>query len=327
MKAPITTIIWAAVAACGCLDLELLDDMDLLDAGETSSAADTDADADTDGDADGDGPPATDPDDVSPPGLVGLSCGVGETADGDLCVAVGPVSASIRFATDEPAIVVVDAAGASGSGVLSADWSQEHHLAVTGLEPGTPVDVAISFADVNDNGDSTAAQVTASGGDAVAITEVLADPLGAEPAQEFVEVVNLGNSEADLSGWMIDDNGDSDGDPIPEGAILGAGQVGLLVAPDYDPGSAEDPPPAPAALVIHLDSSIASSGLKNSEAETVELYDEIGGLVSCYQGQAGDPKEGRSAVRLTAELPDGDALAWELEPGGGSTPGVAPILD
>ena len=79
--------------------------------------------------------------------------------------------------------------------------------------------------------------------------------------------------------------------------------------------------------MIHLDSSIASSGLKNSEAETIELYDEVGGLVSCYQGQTGDPKEGRSAVRIAAELPDDDAEAWELEPGGASTPGVAPSLD
>jgi hypothetical protein len=126
---------------------------------------------------------------------------------------------------------------------------------------------------------------------------------------------------------MIDDNGDYDGDLIPDGTALAPGQIGLLVSPDYDPGSAEDPAPDPAACLIQLGSSIASSGLKNSEAESVELYDGLGGLVSCYQGQTGDPKEGRSAVRRAVELPDGDPLAWELEPGGSSTPGIAPYLD
>jgi hypothetical protein len=126
---------------------------------------------------------------------------------------------------------------------------------------------------------------------------------------------------------MIDDNGDQDGDAIPDGTTLQAGQVGLLVSPDYDPASSDDPAPAPDALLISLGSSIASSGLKNSEAETVELYDALGGLVSCYQGQVGDPEEGRSAARVSAELPDGDPWAWELDPGGGSTPGIAPVID
>jgi len=329
MKTRITSIIWAAVAACGCLDLQLLDDMDPMDAGDTAGAdsdSDADADGDSDSDTDADGPPETDPDDQQPPELAGLSCGGGEVAQDELCVAVGPGSASIRLATDEPAVVAVEVA-VGAWGVLSDDWSTEHHLGLAGLAAGAPVDVTIAFTDVNENVGSTATQVTAADGPPVAVTEVLADPLGAEPDQEFVEVANFGPEPVDLSGWMIDDNGDYNGDQIPEGTVLAAGQIGLLVSPDYDPGSAEDPAPDPAAVLIQLGSSIASSGLKNSEAESIELYDGLGGLVSCYQGQAGDPKEGRSAVRRAAELPDGDALGWELEPGGGSTPGTAPSLD
>lgn len=333
MRAHITIIIWAAVAACGCLDLELLDEMDPMDAGDTDtggadSDADSDADGDTDSDADGDGPPATDSDDEIPPALAGLSCGPGEVTSGVFCLAVGPISASLRFATDEPAAIALEIAEEGAAfAVLSDDWSLEHHLGVTGLEPGVAIDLTVTFADVNDNAGTEVVQVTAPGGDPVAVTEVLADPLGPEPAQEFVEIANVGAVEIDLSGWMIDDNGDFDGDLIAEGTILLPGQVALLVSPDYDPGSAEDPAPNPAALIVNLDSSIGSAGLKNSEAETVELYDGFGNLVSCYLGQAGDPKEGRSAERVAAELPDGDARAWQLEPGGGSTPGAAPTLE
>jgi hypothetical protein len=327
-------IIWVAAAVCGCLDLGLLDDMDPMDSGSaaegTSDAdadADGDADADADTDSDGDGPPATDSADTDPPALVSLSCGAGEDDSGGICVAVGPVSASLRLATDEPASVALEVgdAGVSG-GVLSAAWSYEHHLGLTGLPPGVPLEAAISLVDVNENHDSVAVSVTATGGDAVAITEVLADPAGAEPDQELVEIANLGSVALDLSGWMIDDNGDLNGDLLPDGAILEPGQVAILVGPNFDPSATEDPAPDPAALIIYLSSSIGSNGLKNSEVEPVELYDGNSGLVSRYAGQMGDPVEGRSAYRIAAELPDGDEMAWELSPAGGATPGTVPTL-
>jgi hypothetical protein len=310
-----------AVVVGGCLDLELLDDMEPLDAG-TAEGDGTDAT-----DTGGEGPPATDPDDEAPPELVATACGTGERADGALCVSEGPVSAAVRFTTDEPAVVGLELPDGAQGGVLSTPWSTAHHLAFGGLDPAGANPVTLSFEDVNGNEDAVGVDLVPTGGPAIAITEVLADPNGPEPAQEFVEIANVGAAEVDLSGWMIDDNADADGDLLPTGTCLGPGAAALLVADDFDHTDGADPAPAAGALVIALESSIGSSGLKNSEAESVELYDADGQLVSMYGGQAGSPKEGRSAARIRAELPDGDALAWELDPSGASSPGTAPLLE
>jgi hypothetical protein len=103
--------------------------------------------------------------------------------------------------------------------------------------------------------------------------------------------------------------------------------VGLLVAPAFDPSSADDPQPTPGALLIHLSSSIGTGGLKNTAAESIELYDEGGALVSRYDGAAGKPAPGVSALRIRAEIPDGDPWAWMKSVAGGSTPGCVPPAD
>jgi len=302
------TAIWVLplVFAGGCLDLGLLDELVPIDAGSEGAGADVDTDAD----ADGDGPPPTDEDDTAAPALLPVSCAPGEDAREGLCIAWGPGTAAIRLGTDEPATIGPTAPEGVRAEVVSEPWALEHVVVVAGLPPLVEVDFAISLADVNGNSAEHALLLTALDGPMVAITEVLADPMGAEPAQEFVEIANYGAATVDLAGWMIDDNGDDNGDLLPDGCAIAPGQAALLVAADYDPASAEDPAPAAGALIIHLGSSIGTGGLKNDAAETVELYDADGEIVSAYDGRIGDPAEGRSAARVRAEAPDGCPLAF-----------------
>ena len=317
------------------MNLGLLDEMVVPDAGTTEGEGDvdgdadgdSDADSDTDSDADGDGPtrPDTDPSDETPPVLLDGICGLFETKEDSICVAVGPASASFRFTTDEPALVTVTSSGSGKTGVVSATWETEHHLGAALLEAGAH-EITISYEDVNGNSDGAVISVTPTGGPPVAITEVLADPLGAEPSQEFVEIANFGDVEVDISDWMIDDNGDQDGDLIPAGTSLEPGAVAVLVANDFDTSSTDDPGVSAGAAIIYLDSSIGSSGLKNSDAEPVQLWDASGTLVSEYLAQVGNPKEGKSAKRLYAELPDDDELAFGTAPEAPSTPGEAEMF-
>ncbi len=332
MKAKHTLLLWAMAVASGCLDLHLIDEMLLLDAGAdlVDDTGNPDENSDHSGTetADGISLPTPDANDTEPPALTALSCAATERNDTQICIAEGPLSASLRFATDEQAEVSLILDGSGRTGMLSVSWSTEHHVAMTGLEPGVPASVSLMIKDINENKDEIEISVTGQDGPPIAITEVLADPNGPEPAQEFIEIMNFGAYEIDLSGWMIDDNGDANGtnNLIKDNTVLASGQTAVVASAAYNPQDGQDPAPDPAALMIILDSTICSNGLKNSEAETVELYDASGRLVSQYLGQAGNPKEGRSAIRLRAELPDNDQLAFGLEPNGSSTPGQAPIL-
>ncbi|MFO8070314.1 MAG: lamin tail domain-containing protein [Polyangia bacterium] len=330
-------IIWVAIAtlAVACMDLDLLDDLNPPDSGADPAAqggdadadgdSDSDSDSDADADSDADGPPATDADDDQPPLISAPGCSPGERPDGDVCVSEGALAVALRFETDEPAVLEVDA-GEAAAAVISDDWSEQHHVVVLAATPGEEIEISITAADINDNPAGTTVTATTAGGIPVALTEVLADPQGPEPDQEFVELVNLGDQQLDIGGWMIDDNGDADGDEIPAGVALPPGGVALLVDPDYDSQCPDDPQPDPAAQIIRLDSSIGSNGLKNSEAESVELYDADGLLVSAYPGGGGSPSEGVSRQRVTAEAPDSDPLAWHEDPETGSTPGEAPTI-
>jgi hypothetical protein len=317
-----------AAATGGCIDIDLLDDMAPLDAGTEDGTGDGAAGSgDTDGNDDN-APPSTDPNDKAPPSLKALSCASGERLADLVCIAEGPVSATLRFGTTEPATVALETAEPDlGSETLSGAWSAEHHVVVGGLPAGGGAAVRLVLADVNGNTARVDLELGAAAGWPVAVTEVYADPAGPEPAQEFVEIVNLGSEAIDLSGWMIDDEDDANGDLLPDGTLLDPGQAALLVAPAFDAACADDPAPAPGTLIVYLGSSIGSNGLKNTEAETIELYDASGTLVSGYGGGMGKPAAGVSAFRLRAELPDADPWAWAKGSAGSATPGSVPTID
>ena len=331
MQAIQKKIVWASVVLCGCLDINLIDEMLPADAGsappgESAHCTGTDPGEETET---GPALPVPDPDDTAPPELTTPDCGETEQVESHLCMAVGPITVSLRFVTDEPAVVSLSVDGNGRAGVLSPLWSTEHHVVITELEPDIVTPVQVRLEDINSNPNDIEISVRAPDGPTVAITEILADPLGPEPAQEFVEIANYGREEVDLSGWMIDDNGDANslGNLIAEGTVLAPGTVAIAVSGSYDAQAGADPAPDPDGVVIVLDSTVCSNGLRNSDAESVELYDATGALVSQYRGQAGTPREGVSAMRLTAELPDSDKRAFDLEPGGSSTPGRTPFLE
>ena len=313
---------WVAAICCGCLDLNLLDDMNPVpDTDSASEEAEEGADESSAAGSDGDAPSA-DSSDVTPPAVVPSTCAAAERSADNVCIAEGPVSATVRFVTDEAASVTLSDAATVTTRLLSDSWTRTHRAVTIGLSEGAETALLLSVSDINGNETELSIALRGTGGPAAAITEVSADPAGAEPAQEFVEIANIGDTTLDLSGWMLDDNDEKDGDLLPEGTMLQAGGVALLVPSTYDAASSEDPSPDAAALLIYLDGSIGTNGLKNSEAEPVVLYDSQGNVVSVYDGRMGTPSEGVSVVRCYAELPDADPDAFCAEAGGTSTPGL-----
>ncbi len=147
----------------------------------------------------------------------------------------------------------------------------------------------------------------------VAITEVLANPLGPEPAQELIELHNRSPLPVALGGWWIDDGDDGVGvNSLPD-VTLAPGQRAVVVGPRFD-ALASAAPIASGALLVRLDKTLGALGLANS-GELVVLRDASGRLISSYGGflgDAGKAPEGLSMVRTagTCDLPE----SWRSAP-------------
>ncbi len=317
----IFSFLLAASAACGCENLNLLDEMVPFDTDTAAGPGDSSGggpdgsggdivDAPPDG-LGGDAViPATDTSDDTAPQIATL-CLSHESASASACVCGGVQSALVRFVSDEGAALTVTDCPAQCL-VRSPSFATEHLVLVYGAAVVDGL-LRVEAADVNGNSATLEVSLSLAEGPAVAIVEVLADPAGEEPLQEFVEIVNYGATEVDVSGWMIDDGGDGNGDLLPGGAILPSGATAVIAQTGFDPGRG-------GVTVFAIDSSIGTSGLKNSESESVELYDAAGLLVSSF-ATALTPREDCSIVRVHPAMPSIVPDLWMYAEGGDNTPG------
>jgi len=170
------------------------------------------------------------------------------------------------------------------------------------------------------------------------LVEVLANPRGAEPTQEFVELADLrASGEAQrwsdlrLADLPVDGllqalaEGETPGDPLPAFTTRPGERV-LVVAAGYDPADGKDPPPAPGTTLVRVDASIAAGGLKNA-GEPLVLYLQPAGeaptIVASYGNYiatAAAAHAGRSVVAdpLACDLP----RAWRSQAAGTASPGA-----
>ncbi|MCU0661773.1 MAG: lamin tail domain-containing protein [Myxococcota bacterium] len=316
----LTLVAWFLLLG-SCLDIELLDEMQSWSTDSSEIHGQPGSDEGMGSGADDEYIPQPDPSDVTAPSLTRGSCVGSEQSLGLTCAVTGPYSLSLRFGSGEPAIVrLQDAPLGLELRMLSKDYATQHHAIVAVAQGPGPVSLALAVTDASGNATALELACDLPPGPGIAITEILADPLGPEPDQEFVEVANLAQSPIDLSGWMIDDNADRNGDVLPQGSVLSEKGVALIVGPQFDPSAAGVPATTP---LLSLASSLGSAGLRNAPPESVELYDKSGALVSAYPGLPDSPGEGRSAVRAGLYVPDGAMGAFVPEPNGAATPGRA----
>jgi hypothetical protein len=147
----------------------------------------------------------------------------------------------------------------------------------------------------------------------IVINEVLANPLGPEPAQEWVELVNDGSIEADLAGYVLEDIGGKT--DLPK-ARLAPGAHALIVNDAFVLDDELDPVPAPRALVLHVP-KLGKGGLSNS-GEPLKLVDSTGRVVSRFP-IGPRVKAGSSVARVLPSSPDGLASSFKA---GYPTPGA-----
>ncbi len=195
----------------------------------------------------------------------------------------GPCLA-VTFSTDEVATgTVVLAAGdavapsPAGTGQTSFDVA----VPVAALPPESAATVVVRAVDRAGNTAESAplAWQTPAALPPLAITEVLANPLGPEPAQEWVELRNLGSDPVALDGLGL---ADSRGADLLPTATLDPGAYALVVTSTYDPENGADPPPRAGTQLLRVDGRIGVDGLSNGGEVTRLLRgDEV---VSSYGG-------------------------------------------
>jgi hypothetical protein len=210
--------------------------------------------------------------DVTPPVLSGVTV-----------AAAGPC-VEVSFTTDEPSsgTIVVQAGGVeidtpAGAGITSFEVG----IPLGSLPASTPATVTVNATDLAGNAAASApfAFTTPVALPPIAITEVLANPAGPEPQQEYVELRNLGDTDVPLAGLRLADS--KGGDDLPA-ETLAAGAYALVVTATYDPDEGSDPSPRAGTLLLRVDTRLGSDGLSNS-GEAVQLV-EGDAVVSSYGG-------------------------------------------
>jgi Lamin Tail Domain len=203
---------------------------------------------------------------------------------GNVTVSAAGPCLDVSFTTDEPAggTVVIEAGGVevdtpAGAGATSFDVG----IPLGGLPPTTSATVTVNATDLagNTSVSSPFAFTTPVALPPIAITEVLANPAGPEPQQEYVELRNLGDADVPLAGLRLEDS--KGGDDLPA-ETLAAGGYALVVTSTYDPDEGSDPAPRAGTLLVRVDSRLGADGLSNS-GEVVQLV-QGDAVVSSYGG-------------------------------------------
>jgi hypothetical protein len=202
--------------------------------------------------------------------------------------------ASIRIDADEPVFVRLIAAGRSGPAIAADGFATD---VGTALPPGEYAITAVAT-DLAGHEASDHAELAVTDRP-FAISEVLSNARGVEPAQEWVELENVSGSPASLLGWRL---GDAQEDEALPDVTLSPGERALVVPSDFDAsGPGGDVAPAPGTPIVRLErASIGHAGLANS-GELVILRD-VSGLASStfspHYDQSSPSWAGRSVERI-----------------------------
>lgn len=233
-------------------------------------------------------------------------------------VALGPGCATVeddRLLVRAPDRALLWGVHAPGLDAVRVAASGET-FAWKGIAPSSivPIDLVVLAADGSDQRSLTYVTTEAPRAHVV-LNEVMANPLGPEPSQEWVELTNDGLVEAELGGMVLSDVGGAVALPP---ATLAPGAFALVVPEDFvledglDPGVPED------VLLLRVP-KLGKGGLANG-GEPLVLRSELGAVLSAFPG-APKPKPGISVVRVRPEAPDEGLTSFALSGAERASPG------
>ena len=250
--------------------------------------------------------------DDAAPTLMPATCALDELSIADVCVLPRAQGATVRGLSDEPALVTVRA-GDERQAALSLSGAFALDLANIAAAEVVPLVVQLEYL----AGNAREVPLTVSLPAAlarVAIDEVRADPLGPEPAQEYVELLNSGPEPLQIMGFSLTDDAFSEGRRIVTPLELSAGERVLVVAPGFDARNPDDGQLPGGVRLARLDGALA---LRN-DGEALLLRDAQGRRVAESPRMAPEV-EGQCIARVARE----GTFEYMPDPAGSCTPGAA----
>ena len=231
-----------------------------------------------------------------------LDCEAPEIPFGPGCALVADDRLTVR-APAAPVLWTIVGAGVDRVQVTGEGES----FAVTGLAPAS--NATLDIAAVDDRGEiarTTFQLATLASMPHLILNEVLANPLGPEPRQEWVEIFNDGSLPAELGGHVLIDVGGETA--LPSGTLLPGG-FALIVNQAFIDDDGQDPAPEPGSLVVRVP-KLGHGGLSNA-GEPLSLRDPNGVVIS--RSPVGPKtKAGMSLARLTPAAPDAQEGSFVL---------------
>jgi hypothetical protein len=147
------------------------------------------------------------------------------------------------------------------------------------------------------------------------LNEVLANPLGREPAEEWIELVNASSLPADLGGLVLED---SAGRIELPGLLVAPGAHVLVVREDFA-SLGQDVVPAEATPLLRV-AELGKNGLSNS-GEPLRLLDGTGAVLSAFPALP-SKHAGVSLARRSLDTIDTDAAGFAEHAAPGASPGA-----
>lgn len=253
--------------------------------------------------------------DRSPPILGDVSCAIDEELTSLGCLLATDERIELAIQAGEPVIATLRTASVTVA--VSAPRGSAR-LRLLDLVSDEDVPLSLSLRDVT--GRTIEHRFTAHTRERlprISISEVRIDPLGREPTQEYVELLNDDDHAIDLLGFHLADGLDREGDPLPS-FVLSPGARVLVVATAFDPEDDSDGPIPPGAALLRIGTSLGDAGLTNS-GEPLVLRDETGARLSFVPAMP-SPTGGACLVRIgddprSSEPSDFDYALGACSPG------------
>jgi hypothetical protein len=255
--------------------------------------------------------------DARPPEPAARSCAIDETPFALGCALISDRSIALRIAASEPFAIDM-AAGERHWSALAP--SAETALAIDALVPGEQLEVSFELKDSTGNALQLRERFqTYADLPALSITEVLSNPLGPEPQQEYVELWSFGDRPIALAGMQLSDQLAKPGAALATQVVLDPGARVLLVADSFDGSDGSDVPIPPGTPLIRVGKAIGSAGLAN-RGEALFLRDAAGRRVSAAPALP-SPSAGTCIARVGEDPRDGSASAFAADEALRCTPG------
>lgn len=235
-----------------------------------------------------------------------LACEPAEVPFGAGCAIVEDDRLVVR-APASPLYWVVAIDGAEV--LFSAAEAPDARFVVRGLTPDTEVPLLVRTLDAGGAERIDLVHVsTKAAAPHIVLSEVYANPIGAEPAQEWIELYNDGVEAVPLVGALLKDAGGEAVLPeivLPAGAFVVLGTQALELDDGFDV-------PIPASCLLAKFESLGKNGLSNS-GEPLTLVGPTGDVWSRFRPLAAS-KPGESAIRTAPDAFDDDPDAFATTP-------------